>query len=362
MPVTAFYGALHFFLRPAHAAAQAVVDAGRVSDDDGRAVIGFGFFDRLHELIRVGAERNLGDVNMTVRHEKAPQVFLVGAAACRGELRHCAYRSRLGRLPARVGIYFRVDEHDIEVMVHRKDVIQTAVTDIVRPAVTAVHPNGLLDDVFLVGEDVIAKLLRPAAYIGLGEGRNISLTEAFRHFPFVLHAERVEPGLRRFGQFTADEGQKLFRLQTQIHALLIHGQGHAERKFRIIFEDRIRPCRAVAVGIRRVGQTRHGGSPCLRTAGRVGNEHALAEELRQDLHVRRFGTTCAGAGEFEKRLVELAALDGELVEGRFLPAERYGKFPIFVFMKLRVERFHDEGFFLRRAGVDAALAAVAVKR
>ena len=99
----------------------------------------------------MGAESDLGDVDMAVRHEQASQILLVELAARRGELRHCADRRSLGRLAARIGIYFRVDKHDVQVGVHSHDVIQAAVADVVGPAVAAVHPNRLFDDMFFMG-------------------------------------------------------------------------------------------------------------------------------------------------------------------------------------------------------------------
>ena len=66
VPVTAVYGAFHFVLGVAHAAFDAMVDARCIGDDDGRAIVGFCFFDGFDELVRVSAEGDLGDIDMAI--------------------------------------------------------------------------------------------------------------------------------------------------------------------------------------------------------------------------------------------------------------------------------------------------------
>ena len=156
--------------------------------------------------------------------------------------------------------------------------------------------------------------------------------------------------------------QKLFRFDADIVALLRHRQGHAEGKFSVVFKYGVGPSRTETFTVRRIGNARHRRAPGLGTSRRVGYEHARPKQLGQNLHVRRFRAACAGAGELEERLVELAALDGELIEARILRRNRLGVIPVCAFMALRVERLHDQRFFLGRADVDAGAAAVAVER
>ena len=49
-------------------------------------------------------------------------------------------------------------------------------------------------------------------------------------------------------------------------------------------------------------------------SGGVGDDHAIAEELADELDVWGFAATGAGAGEFEERLDELGAFDGRLFD------------------------------------------------
>ena len=123
VPVTTVYGAFHFMLGIAHTAFDAVVDARCVSDDDGRAVVGFCFFDGFDELIRIGAESDLGNVDVSIGHEQAAQVFLIELAALCSELGDSTDWRSFRRLTAGIGVNFGVDEHDIDVGVHSQDVV-----------------------------------------------------------------------------------------------------------------------------------------------------------------------------------------------------------------------------------------------
>ena len=59
----------------------------------------------------------------------------------------------------------------------------------------------------------------------------------------------------------------------------------------------------------RVGRGGQVAAVDRRAAGGVGDHHAVAEELRQQLDVGRLAAAGAGAGELEQRLQELRALD-----------------------------------------------------
>ena len=67
---------------------------------------------------------------------------------------------------------------------------------------------------------------------------------------------------------------------------------------------------AVAVG--RVRRRRQVAAVDRRAAGRVGDQQPVAEELREQLEVRRLAAAGAGARVFEQRLEELRALVIEL--------------------------------------------------
>ena len=90
----------------------------------------------------------------------------------------------------------------------------------------------------------------------------------------------------------------------------------------IVFEQGVRPRRAMAVLI---GRIRHGGSgsaPDRGAACCVGDDHAITEQLGDQLRIRGLTAACAGSGEFEIRHLELAAFDGGFVHRICL--DRYG--------------------------------------
>ena len=80
------------------------------------------------------------------------------------------------------------------------------------------------------------------------------------------------------------------------------------------------------------------------------------------MDVRRFTTACAGAGKFKVRRFKLGAADSEFIHRVFLAGERDGIIPVFLLVKLRFNRFHDESFFRGGAYIGADAAAVAVFR
>ena len=100
-------------------------------------------------LIGIGAHGALGHIDVIVGHHQHAKVFLLGLLAAGLELGNSTHRRGLGGLAAGVGVDLGVHQQDIHVLAHGEHVIQTAVADIVGPAVTAVHPHGLLGEIFL---------------------------------------------------------------------------------------------------------------------------------------------------------------------------------------------------------------------
>jgi hypothetical protein len=83
---------------------------------------------------------------------------------------------------------------------------------------------------------------------------------------------------------------------------------HAEAELGVVFKQRVgprRPAPSGVLGVRRGGQV---AAVDRRAAGGVGDIHAVAEELRQQLDVRRLAAARAGAGELKQRLQQLHVL------------------------------------------------------
>ena len=132
-----------------------------------------------------------------------------------------------------------------------------------------------------------------------------------------LHAEVRLRDLRRLqdrrDQVGADSRRERLRQRPRLCGLAVDGQAIPEPELGVVFEERVRPGRAAALG---VGRPRRGGQVRAvdrRAAGGVGHLQPIAEELRQQLQVRRLSATGARARELEQRLQELhAAHVGEI--------------------------------------------------
>ena len=74
---------------------ETLLDAVRVRDDDRRAVVVLGLVERLHRRRRVGAHRDVRDVDVLVLHLHEAEVLLGLHLAGRRELRDRAGKSGL---------------------------------------------------------------------------------------------------------------------------------------------------------------------------------------------------------------------------------------------------------------------------
>ena len=90
--------------------------------------------------------------------------------------------------------------------------------------------------------------------------------------------------------------------------LLVEGEPHAESKLRVVFEQRVGPRWAATLLVLRVRSRWQVAAVDRGAAGRVRDVETVAKELRQQLDVRRFAATSAGAGEFKQRLQQLDVL------------------------------------------------------
>ena len=82
----------------------------------------------------------------------------------------------------------------------------------------------------------------------------------------------------------------------------VGGHPHAQAELGVVLEQGVRPCRATALGVLAPRGRRQVTAVDGGTAGGVGHLGAVAEELGDELDVRRLATTRAGSGELEERL------------------------------------------------------------
>ena len=96
----------------------------------------------------------------------------------------------------------------------------------------------------------------------------------------------------------------------------VGGEPEAEPELGVVLEERVRPGRAAPVGVGRPRRGRQVAAVDRRAAGRVGDHQPVAEQLREELQVRRLAAARAGAGELEQRLQELGAAHRAEVDPR----------------------------------------------
>jgi hypothetical protein len=117
----------------------------------------------------------------------------------------------------------------------------------------------------------------------------------------------------------------------------------------------------VTVFVDAVGNRRCAAAPDGAAAGGIADDHALAEQLGEQLGIRRLAAAGTGARELKQRLIELAALDRLAIDQFFPHRQGLGVFEIgHLGVDLGGQGLHHQGLFLGRADVRTVAAAHAV--
>ncbi|MPM12584.1 hypothetical protein SDC9_58937 [bioreactor metagenome] len=356
VPVAALHGLLHLHLRVGHAALDGVHLAGGVADDQGRAGIGLGLLNGLEGLGKVGAHGHLGHVHIAVAHGNLGQRLFLDLLAGGGELGHLTDAGGLGGLTAGVGIHLGIEDEYVHVVAGGQNVVQAAEADVIGPAVAAENPGGFLGEILALGQNlggqraglavaalgarglkllhvgqklrlIASQLFLARGAFGKGHALVRGQDAAFQRGNILLRrfgaggavAHRVQPALGcglqgGQGVFHGNEGLGLF-LQAVADGVLT--QIHAKAKLRVVLEQGVCPRGAAALLVHAVRRGGGGTAPDGRAAGGVGNIHPVAVQLGDKTGIAGFGAAGAGAGEFQQRLAELAALDGVVLHVLF---------------------------------------------
>ena len=287
VPVAALDGFLLLVLRATHTDLDAVVDAGRVADDERRAVVGLGLLDDVEVLGLAGAHSHLRHIDVAVALGNHTKVFLADLLAAGSKLGDSAGRGGLRALSAGVGVHLGVD--DVDILAAGQDVVEAAESDIIAPTVTAEDPLALLDEAVTELEELLADV----AAAGLHQR-----DELVGDF---LGAESVLAVLDPLGEEGLDFGAAAVALQAFLHnalhavAHLAGGGGHTETELSVVLKQRVGPGGAEAAAVvLAVGGGRSRAAVDGGAARGVGHHHLLAEELGDALQVR--GLAAAGAG------------------------------------------------------------------
>ena len=149
MPVAALdsLGLLGLALTHATLGLEAVVDTRSVGDDERRSGVSLSLADGLEALCVVGTHSNLCYVDVAIGCLHEAEVLLLDTLAGSSELSYGCDRSSLGRLATSVGVDLGVDNEDVDILAGSKDMVESAVADIVGSTVAADDPLAPLDEV-----------------------------------------------------------------------------------------------------------------------------------------------------------------------------------------------------------------------
>ena len=238
--------------------------------------------------------------------------------------------------------------------------VEAAEADVVGPAVAADDPDAL-------AHERAGERLRAAAPRGSSSRASRSRSSCDERG--AARRCRLGGAGRRAGEGRRQVGRELGRERAGLTLLRVEREPHAEPELGVVLEQGVRPGRPAAVAVRRPRRRRQVAAVDRGAAGRVGDDHPVAEQLGQQLQVRasrrsprrRRRTRTAArsicepltvAGSIE-RAVDLRDREEE-VEALALDLE-------VVALRLEVDRaVADRLLRVRRARVDADPAAGAV--
>ena len=115
-------------------------DAMTVSDNYRRPIICVSFHKGIQCLLIAGTHGNFGYIDIPISHCDHSEVFFRNGFALGCEASDRCARCRFGCLPTRVGINFGIQNQEVYISSTCQDMIQTAVANIIRPAIPSHDP------------------------------------------------------------------------------------------------------------------------------------------------------------------------------------------------------------------------------
>ena len=110
------------------------------------------------------------------------------------------------------------------------------------------------------------------------------------------------------GQIGTDDRSQLLDQQPRLCLLSLVAEPDPEPELGVVLEQRVVPGRAASLGVRRPRRGGQVGAVDGRAPGGVGDDHAVAEQLGDELDVGRLAAAGTGTGELEQRLERLGTL------------------------------------------------------
>ena len=244
--------------------------------------------------------------------------------------------------------------------------VETAIADVVGPAIAADDPHALADEV--IGER--EQLTSCGAGLAVQRAENLPEPRDARalgidtRLGVLVGLEDVPDEVR------ADRRRELRHEPSGLVVLGVEPEAHAQAELRVVLEEGVVPGRAAARGVHRPRGRGQVGAVDRRAARGVGHDHPVAEELGDELEVWSLTAAVAGERELEERLEHLGTLDRVMCDQA--PIERWDRLeefpvrPLDIAMRssgLEVDGLVlDLGLALGRADVHADAAAGAIVR
>ena len=180
--------------------------------------------------------------------------------------------------------------------------VETTITDIVRSAITTDNPLATFNQMIFLYKNLLASI----ATASLAESYDLRSNLLGNLSIFHIVEPLLEECLKFIRALLALETFVHEASQTLLHLLI--GNSHTQAIFAEVLEEGVRPCRTLALLILGIRSRRHGAGVDRRTAGSIGNNLAVTEELGDELHVRRLTATGACTGELKERSSKLRVL------------------------------------------------------
>ena len=111
-------------------------------------------------------------------------------------------------------------------------------------------------------------------------------------------------------QFVAHHDIESLEQFAGVFGLLVDGDAESKTEFGVVFKKRIRPGRAAAGSVLGPGSGGQVAAVDGGASGGIGDDGAVAKELRDQLDVGSFAASGAGAGKLEQRFLYLLLADG----------------------------------------------------
>ncbi len=243
--------------------------------------------------------------------------------------------------------------------------IQPAVADVVGPAVAAHDPHTLAHQRIRQRSQV--------ARLGPRSGRALQFLLEQLHAPALAQDAffvRLICVQQRIYQVSAERIRQLRKQLARVFALLVERQAKAQAVLGIVLKERTGPRRAATLLVKSPRRRRQVAAVNRRAASGVGDNGAVAEQLRDELDVGRLAAAGARAGKLEQRAEQLRVFDLADAElGAIHVRQREEEIPVFDLLLAdgRLRRHVDRpqprlGLVLGRADLDAQRTAGAIFR